>query len=233
MRAREPREPQPTRPASNAFAKKVAVPRSTRDRILAVSLDLFNAEGVAAVSTHRIATETDISPGNLHYHFRTKEQIVTWLFRRFEAHLAPCLEAAADVAAIDDVWLALHMTFEAIEAYRFVYRDIAYLLNEYSDLEDAAQSLMAANLLASRALCARLTAAGVIDASSEQAEMLALQMVFTTTCWFTFSRLVPRMARVGQAGPGFAAYYTLTLLSPYVVGEARDYLNYLRSKYLG
>jgi len=29
-----------------------------------------------------------------------------------------------------------------------------------------------------------------------------------------------------------AAYYALTFLSPYVVGEARDYLNYLRSKYL-
>jgi hypothetical protein len=58
-------------------------------------------------------------------------------------------------------------------------------------------------------------------------------MVFTTTCWFSFTRLTPRSARADPAGPGFAAYYTLTLLSPYVTGEARDYLNYLRGKYLG
>jgi len=212
--------------------RRAPAPTGTRERILATSLALFNGEGVAAVSTHRIATETDISPGNLHYHFRTKEQIVAWLFRRFETQLAPCLETAAEVTAIDDVWLTLHMTFEAIDAYRFVYRDIAFLLNEYPALEDAAQPLMAANLLASRAMCLRLTEAGVMQASIEDVEMLALQMVFTTTCWFSFARLVPPSARQGQAGAGFAAYYTLTLLSPYVVGEARDYLNYLRGKYL-
>jgi AcrR family transcriptional regulator len=206
----------------------------TRDRILATSLALFNREGVAAASTHRIATETDISPGNLHYHFQTKEQIVTWLLRRFEAQLAPCLEAAAGVTAIDDVWLALHMTFETIHAYRFVYRDIAFVLHEYPRLEASAQSLTTANLLASRAMCLRLTEAGVMRASLEDVEMLALQLVFTTTCWFSFIRLVPQKgSRQDHAGPGFAAYYALTLLSPYVVGEARDYLNYLRGKYLG
>ena len=206
---------------------------STRDRILEVSLALFNREGVAAVSTHRIATETDISPGNLHYHFKTKQQIVTWLFRRFEGRIAPCLEAATVVSAIDDVWLTLHMTFEAIDAFRFVYRDIAFLLHEYPELEDGAQTLVTANLIASRELCARLAAAGVLKASLEDIEMLALQMVFTTTCWFSFTRLTPRNPRSDHGGPGFAAYYTLTLLSPYVVGEARDYLNYLRGKYLG
>ncbi len=205
---------------------------STRDRILEVSLGLFNREGIAAVSTHRIAAEVEISPGNLHYHFNTKQQIVEWLFRRFEARVAPCLEAAAGVAAIDDVWLTLHMTFEAIDAYRFVYRDVAFLLHEYPALEGAAQALVTANLIASRELCARLAAAGVLKASIEEVEMLALQMVFTTTCWFSFARLTPRSGRTDPAGPGFAAYYTLTLLSPYVVGEARDYLNYLRGKYL-
>lgn len=206
---------------------------TTRDRILEISLALFNREGVAAVSTHRIADESDISAGNLHYHFRTKQQIVAWLLRRFEARIAPCLEAAAGVAAIDDVWLTLHMTFEAIDAYRFVYRDVAFLLHEYPDLEVVAEGLVTANLIASRELCARLALSGVLQASADEVEMLALQMVFTTTCWFSFTRLIPRSSRSDPAGPGFAAYYTLTLLSPYVVGEARDYLNYLRGKYLG
>ena len=78
-----------------------------------------------------------------------------------------------------------------------------------------------------------LAAAWLVGHASQHVEMLALQMVFTTTCWFSFTRLVPRMSRQDQAGPGFAAYYTLTLLAPYVVGEARDYLNYLKGKYLG
>lgn len=205
---------------------------STRDRILESSLRLFNKDGVAAVSTHRIAAELGISPGNLHYHFKTKQLIVTWLFRRFEDRFSPCIEAAASVTALDDLWLSLHLTFEAVSEYRFVYRDIDYLLNEFPELEARAQALTARNVLAANALCAGLAAAGVIDASPEDVEMLALQIVFTTTCWFSFKRLTPRPADGRHAEAALAAYYTLTLLRPYVVGEARDYLNYLRAKYL-
>ena len=209
----------------------MAAPK-TRDRILDTSLALFNEEGLAGVSTHRIAAEMGISPGNLHYHFRTKELIVTWLFRRFEERFAPCMEANAAVTALDDLWLSLHLTFEAIDAYRFVYRDIDYLLHEFPQLESRAQALTARNLLATKSLCAGLAATGVIQATPEDVEMLALQIVFSTTCWFSFKRLTPPQKSPAYGPAALAAYYTLTLLSPYVVGESKDYLNYLRAKYL-
>ncbi len=205
----------------------------TRDRILEASLALFNADGLAKVSTHRIAAELGISPGNLHYHFKAKQLIVVALFRHFEDRLSACMEAAAEVDALDDVWLALHLTFETINAYRFVYRDVDFLLNEIPELEARAQALTARNLLAARSLCIGLQRSGVIDAGDEAIEMLALQIVFSTTCWFSFKRLTPRRGAASpHAEPALAAYYTLTFLSPYVVGDARDYLNYLRSKYL-
>ncbi|CAM5791863.1 TetR/AcrR family transcriptional regulator [Rhizobacter fulvus] len=204
----------------------------TRDRILEASLALFNGDGLAGVSTHRIAAELGISPGNLHYHFKAKQLIVAGLFRRFEERLASCMDAAADVDAIDDLWLSLHLVFEVINDYRFVYRDVDYLLNEYPELETRARALTAHNLLAAKSLCTGLKQAGTIEASDEEVEMLALQIVFSTTCWFSFKRLTPRRTTQPHAEPALAAYYTLTLLSPYVVGEARDYLNYLRSKYL-
>ena len=64
-------------------------------------------------------------------------------------------------------------------------------------------------------------------------ETLALQIVFTTTCWLGFEQMVPGPAQRPQADPGLAAYYTLTLVSPYVSRESRAYLDYLRAKYLG
>lgn len=205
----------------------------TRDRILQASLALFNEEGLAKVSTHRIAAELGISPGNLHYHFKAKQLIVATLFRHFEERVSACMEAAAEVDALDDVWLSLHLIFETVNAYRFVYRDVDYLLNEFPDLEARAQALTARNLLAARSLCTGLQRAGVIDAGLEDIEMLALQLVFAITCWFSFKRLTPRRSgAAAHAEPALAAYYALTFLSPYVVGEARDYLNYLRSKYL-
>ena len=96
----------------------------------------------------------------------------------------------------------------------------------------SAQALTARNLLAAKALCAGLAHGGVIRASPEDVEMLALQTVFTTTCWFSFQRLTPSQKAPAYGPSALAAYYTLTLLSPYVVGESKAYLNYLRAKYL-
>ena len=205
---------------------------STRDRIVQTCLALFNAEGLATVSTHKIAAELGISPGNLHYHFKTKEQIVTVLFARFEHKLQALAGGVERIAAVDDFWLALHLHFETIAEYRFIYRDMAHLAREYPELGRRTQALTAGNLLAAQALVAQLADAGVLQASHEQARILALQIVFTTTCWLSFERFIP--GRDGQdTDPGLAAFYTLTLISPYISGESRAYLDYLKSKYLG
>ena len=205
---------------------------STRDRILQASLALFNAHGLPSVSTHRIAAELGISPGNLHYHFKTKRLIVEWLFRRFDDRLAALDEAAETVRAIDDLWLSLHLTFEAVNDYRFIYRDMAHLESDHAETAAKARALTARNLVGARALYAGLASAGVINASPEQVDMLALQTVFTTSAWLSFERLVSSRGASGESDTGFAAYYTLSLLSPYVDPTARGYLDYLRAKYI-
>ncbi len=66
----------------------MAEPRpSTRDRILEVCRTLFNERGPAEVTTSEIAQCVGISEGNLHYHFRRKEQLLVALFDQFEAAL--------------------------------------------------------------------------------------------------------------------------------------------------
>src|SRR6266705_6229876 len=82
----------------------------TRDRILATSLVLFNADGVAKVSASRIAAELGMSQGNLHYHFRRKEEIVDRLVRRYEQEAGPVLSGTtSEIASVHDLWLFLHL----------------------------------------------------------------------------------------------------------------------------
>ena len=55
---------------------------NTADAILETALTLFNRNGASSVSTRHIADEMRISPGNLYYHFRNREEIVRALMQR-------------------------------------------------------------------------------------------------------------------------------------------------------
>lgn len=57
---------------------------TNRDMIVEMALVLFNAHGVGAVTTNQIAEAAGVSPGNLYYHFRNKEEIVRALLPRIE-----------------------------------------------------------------------------------------------------------------------------------------------------
>ncbi len=202
----------------------------TRDRILETSLRLFNQEGMAKVPTNRIAVELEMSPGNLYYHFRQKELIVERLLRRLEGEIEPLLGGpGADLVAIDDFWLFLHLAFEKMFEYRCSYRDADYVASEYPRLAPRLPRLNARGLEVIERLCRQLAAAGVLRAVDDDIKVLSLQMMLVATCWFTFARMLPPSA---DTGPGRAAYQVLSLLAPYLSEDGRQYMDYLRRKYI-
>ena len=102
--------------------------RDTQTRILDAAVELFNQNSSAAVSTNRVAAHCGISKGNLHYHFRNKQEIVRALFQRaldemdsgwYGDHLAPTLEHMAAMFV---------RQLQLILKYRFFYRELADLL---------------------------------------------------------------------------------------------------------
>src|SRR5487761_2528526 len=101
----------------------------TRENILDASLAMFNAKGEPNVTTNHIADELGISPGNLYYHYRNKDDIVERLFARYESRMDDALSVPEGrLPNLEDVWLQLHLVFEGMWEYRFLYRDLVDIL---------------------------------------------------------------------------------------------------------
>ena len=92
-------------------------PRRTRERILELSLKLFNEIGEPNVTTTTIAEEMEISPGNLYYHFRNKDDIINSIFSQFEQEIEKRLRFPEDHrATIDEMWSYLQYMLYALFA---------------------------------------------------------------------------------------------------------------------
>ena len=204
----------------------------TRQRILARALELFNEHGEANVTTGTIAESLGMSPGNLYYHYRNKDAIVTELFRRFEALVdvepAPSSDPAS---AIEDLWLYLHIVLEAIWEYRFLYRNLDDLVARDRKLRDSFNRIARRKVQAIEALCANLVEARAMRASVEEIHALSRNVLIVTTYWLNFQSLRPHAGHTpGDLAHG--AHQVMALVAPFLVGRARRHLDHLSRGYI-
>jgi AcrR family transcriptional regulator len=101
----------------------------TQNRILDTALALFNEKGVSKVSVNRIADAGGISRGNLHYHFRTKEEIVTALFDRMAEDMKRAAKADRENLTVAHFRTMFDRYVERVWAYRFFFRELTALTN--------------------------------------------------------------------------------------------------------
>lgn len=207
--------------------------RDTRELILSTSLALFNDLGEPNVTTNLIADEADISPGNLHYHFRRKQDVVQVLFNRLSQELVPLIEVSGE-GGIDteSLWFRLHLVFELKGRYRFVYRNISDIAERMPDIETAVRALFLRERNAVTALLNGLATAGVVQADPVQRTMLRDQLMLTLTYWIPFSYLFdPHGADNGSAQVRAIADVFLLAL-PYLQQPWQDEAERLAADYL-
>lgn len=108
---------------------------STREKILNTALTLFNDKGTAEVSTNHIAETAGISPGNLYYHFRNKEEIIRNLFERwFQANDAAFALPADQTPTLADLQKMVRTNYKILWHFRFAHRELAALLRADAEL---------------------------------------------------------------------------------------------------
>lgn len=212
-------------------------PRRTRERILELSLRLFNDFGEPNVNTTLIAEEMNISPGNLYYHFKNKDDIINCVFQQFEREIDRLLTVPADrTPNVEDAWLFLHVLFELIWKYRFFYRDLNNLLANNRTLELKFKQLLTQKVQVARGLLDGLTRAGELQAGPREVEALATNMVVVATYWLSYSYVLdPRRfnePEVVGAALQRGCYQVMALTAPYLSGQSRTLFEQLAAEYL-
>ena len=210
-------------------------PRRTAERILEVTLTLFNRFGEPNVSTTLISAELNISPGNLYYHYPAKDELINALFDRFERALNDLLNAGDDVRNVEDAWFFMHTLFELIWEYRFLYRDLNDLLSKNRRLETHFQSILKNKTRAARAMLDGMRRGGALQIDSRELEVTATSMVVVLTYWLSFEYVRdPRNALEpsnAQAALLRGAQHVLNLMTPYLEASQRAHLLKLSDAY--
>lgn len=209
----------------------------TRDRILHTSLVLFNEEGEAATTTIDIANEMDISPGNLYYHFKGKDQIITELFQQYEQAMNHTLTApierplSADRSGVEKNWYYLYVVLEEMYQYRFLYHNLDNLLQRYPDIKRGFRRLMQLKRAALYSICQTLLEQEVIDARDQQLLGLADNMALNLTFWFSYEALLhgnrPPQVTIHQG-----VLQLMTMVAPYLGDDELSFYRDCESIYL-
>jgi AcrR family transcriptional regulator len=207
--------------------------RDTRERILDISLGMFNAQGEPNVTTNHIADELGISPGNLYYHFRNKDDIVEHLFARYEARIDGVLRLPDDRApTLEDIWLQLHRVFESLWSYRFLYRDLVDILARNRKLKLRFARIMQRASTSATELLHGLVRAGIMRASADEIRALAENILLIATFWMNFNAVRGGKAEADEADLNCGIHQVMMLVAPFLRDAERFHLNTLAATYV-
>lgn len=192
----------------------------TKEKILLTSVELFNRQGVSAVTTNHIAKAMDISPGNLYFHYDNKEEILTELFRRmcsetYNVWRPRRTKKASPLDFIDE-------NFELYWRYRFFHREMYSLRRKDPKLakmwRDHIHKMMKLMIILYRHWVATDKMAALSNISEMQYVSESILAMSTTFLQFFESAEKTPGKRSIERGK----HHVARLLLPYTAGETKN-----------
>lgn len=154
----------------------------TAEKILLTSLEMFNEQGEANITCVDIAIELDISPGNLYYHFKGKEVIISALFDMYAQRSSKILVSPeSDSLTLPEFFHYLLRLFESAHLFRFIYRTPSDLMQKYPAIQRSFKRLIKSKEEAFIAILHHFETTDEIIANESQIEALAqlINLMFT------------------------------------------------------
>jgi AcrR family transcriptional regulator len=190
----------------------------TRERILATALRLFNESGTAPISTNHIADALGISPGNLYYHFRNKEEIIRALFEQQFARWDADYAFPNDrLPNLDDLQQLVRATFVTAWEYRFMYRELIALLRRDVQLHGRWVEIRARGFAGFHELFNFFVQAGVLRDPGDEAVVTRLAELVWLISEFWLASVEVSGETVDAAQMEHGVKLMLQILGPFIV----------------
>ena len=100
---------------------------SRKEKILETALKLFNESNSQTATTNHIAKAMNISPGNLHYHYKNREEIIRKLYIQLREEMSLSTEELP--RTIEDLNRHETVLIEIQWRYRFFFRELLFLFS--------------------------------------------------------------------------------------------------------
>lgn len=190
-----------------------------RERILAESQRLMNERGAQAIGTTQIAEALQISPGNLYYHFKNKEEIVRTLFDDLEADfrdtltedvgppIGPTRFAGFYLRALNVMW-----------SYRFFFGGTLHLLRQDEELARRYRELQAWGVDTLEGIARQLVKDGVMDKlkGAKGLRSVATNTWLIWSNWVRFVQISSPDQSIGREEMVAGVAQILDVLTPYL-----------------
>lgn len=163
--------------------------RGTRGRVVEAAVRLFNESGTAAVSTNHIAEAAGVSPGNLYYHFRNKEEIIREIWARVDALWERSYALPLDgPPSVDDLRTMVEETFLGLWEYRFFYRELGALTRRDPELRRRYLIVRGRGMDGTKALLQSFVETGVLRGlgGPDEVARLAKVLMLVAECWLPY-----------------------------------------------
>ena len=203
-----------------------AKPNKTKDRILQMSLQLFNERGERSITTNHIAAELGISPGNLYYHFRNKQEIIKELAQQYQAETLEMLALPEDRPLnANDKISYFQVLSNQLWAYRFIHRDVYHLVESNEDFRKIYPRFAGRVMQQGQKIYRAFVDAGLMKMTDSEIEALIINLWIVLTNWTNFlymSGHINDNNRLEEKWVWQSLRQMVFLEGPYLMGESRE-----------
>lgn len=197
----------------------------TKERILLGALDLFNLDAASEVTTNDIARALKMSPGNLYFHYKNKEQIVRELFKRLAQETILIWKPQTKLARKHEKIQLVDFIDKNLQLYwkyRFFHRELYTLRKKDPELSklwrDHLKKLSRLMII----LYKHWVQAGVMSPiqSKNEMEFVGELLFVASNSFMQFFETVDRSPN--QRTVEKARRHILRMLLPYLTGDIKD-----------